>query len=347
MAIQPRTQALSIADYIAAAPAIFDQDFETGSLLVIYSRAGIILPSQRFGLAIEPGHVARAMHTFTAAREIDSARIVIVAQIGAEFVAGITLANTARDMLGLTTIRLHGRAHVSRIRRGQIWTNIDTSETGTLPDPETTTAAMARMFDGRSDLPDLDYIRSLFAPVAPIDIDAAALAEASKPDFATTTLRELAKHVIAHMEDNNYGRAMVDIVNARRTAVPLAARVAVLVRQADQDDARAALIGLGRIDTTAATMVYTEFANQLTGIARAHLLTAVAVLHYREGRGAYAGEALRQADLEITRHSLTRPAMLELMLHAYSGGLDREQASSLLTVGEHAARQFGIDVEFP
>ncbi|MGY1969648.1 DUF4192 family protein [Nocardia gipuzkoensis] len=347
MAIQPRTQALSIADYVAAAPAIFDQDFDNGSLLVIYSRAGIILPSQRFDLDSEPGHVARAMHAFTVAREIDSARIVIVAKIGAEFIAGITLANTARDMLGLTPITLHGRAHVSRIRRGQMWTNIDTSETGTLPDPDTTAAAMARMLDGRADLPDLDYIRSLFAPVTPLDIEPAALVEASKPDFATTTLRELAKHIIAHMADNNYNRAMVDIVNARQTAVPLAARVAVLLCQTDQDNARAALIGLGTIDITAATLVYTEFANQLTGIARAHLLTAVAVLHHREGRGAHAGEALRQADLEITRHSLTRPAMLELMMHAYTGGLDREQASSLLAAGEQAARQFGIDVAFP
>ncbi|WP_331761069.1 DUF4192 domain-containing protein (plasmid) [Nocardia sp. NBC_01377] len=344
-----------MADLAAAAPSIFKLDFTTvGGLLVIYARGGIIVPSQHFDLTDDPRKVARAIARYVTGNEIDSAYLVLVAETGipfgvtgveSPFTAGLSLHRSALDQLSGIGIRVRGQIHVEQISRGARWRDLTTSFAGTLPDPETSAAALAGILGSVTPLVDLGFIRAHFAPDPdPVDPITAELEARTDPEaFAVVTLRELSRRVGAYATTNPDEREemLAALVDARGTTVPLSARLAYLLRISDP--AHAAMLGISLIDPAAAT-VYTEIANQLTGIDRAHVLTAVAIVHYANENGAHAHEALRFADLAVSEARTERPPLLRMMWEAYAVGIESDQAKFLLYTGKSTAEQFGIDL---
>ncbi|WP_280393220.1 DUF4192 family protein [Nocardia brasiliensis] len=336
---------LAPADIVAAAPAIFRFNLDNDpALLIVFTDGTVVLPSLRYRVNTDPQLMTKGILAATHGKHIKNAYIILLAPIGPDLPLAVNLSLSALSALTMAQIHTRAQLRVERIERNAQWTDLRTGQAGTLPDPATTAAAMAGLLRPVVNLPNLHDIRALFTPAAPVTVSDAD-ADAARPDFPAETLGELVQLIRAYaIYDPQLRQELIADLNESRTATaPLAARLAYLLR--DNESAPDAIIGLGLIDVGAAATVYTELANQLTGTDRAYLLTAVAIFHYSDRRGAHAHEALRYADIAVTDARTDRPPLLKMMMSAYESAIEPTQATKLLLSGKQVAYRFGFDVQ--
>lgn len=232
------------------------------------------------------------------------------------------------------------RTHTAALVADGQWRDLDTGATGTLTDPATTPVALARLLDGRGPIPDRDALDKLFAPIAVADVAAVEGDYRAEPAvFIRATLATLREVVALHSEattDDDRAHAI------GRTESELAARVGAMVDESGS--ARDALLGIALVDIPAAIAIYTHIANQLTGIIRAHMLGAVAVLYYADGHGYHAHEAIHQAIHAGFDEYVPPPVTVRALIAAHRVDVEAETARRFLALGPVAAKFYGIEV---
>ncbi|WP_433574231.1 DUF4192 family protein [Nocardia brasiliensis] len=340
-----RLDQLAAADIVAAAPSIFQLALDKDpALLIVFTDGTVVLPSLRYRVNTDPQLMTKGILAATHGKHIKNAYIILLAPTGPALTLAVNLSISALSALTMAQIRTRAHLHVERIERNAQWTDLRTGQAGTLPDPATTAAAMAGLLRPVVNLPDLHDIRALFTPATPVTVSDAE-ADAARPEFQAETLGELVQLIRAYAIHDALARQklIADINESRTATAPLAARLAYLLR--DNENALDAIIGLGLIDVAAAATVYTELANQLTGADRANLLTAVAIFHYSDRRGAHAHEALQYANNAVTDARTDRPPLMKMMMSAYESAIEPTQTTKLLLAGKGVARDFGFDVQ--
>jgi hypothetical protein len=340
---------LSTADYVAAVPLLAGVA-STGTnpvdeIVVILTKDGRVPLTIRDSVEQDPDGFAAVVAGHAAAFAVDAARVVLVTSIK-RLTTGYAIADAVRDHLGRVGVRIVFRVHTFGIFRDGSWQDIDTHESGLIPDPTATAIAFAHAADGRIITASRAEIEGQFEPGTLAELDQ-AIADSARPEFPAETLDSL-RRVIAAYSDAAAAR---DTYNApalaadayRRAEIEradLAARVGVLVRQ--QVPARGALVGLARIDHLAAAIVCTDIANQLTGHDRAHILAAAAIAYYVAGMGNHAHDALRAADKAARTSPGETPLLVKLMIAAYKEALAVELAVKLMDAGACDIAKYGI-----
>ncbi|WP_280245511.1 MULTISPECIES: DUF4192 family protein [Nocardia] len=340
---------LRTADYVAAVPVLAGVA-PTGTdplneIVVIFTKDGRVPLTIRDSVEQDPDGFATVVAGHAAAFGVDAARIVLVTSIK-RLTTGYAIADAVRDHLARAGVPIAFRVHTFGIFRDGSWQDIDTHESGLIPDPAATAIAIAHAADGRIITASRAEIEGQFQPGTRADLSK-AIADSARPEFPTETLDSL-RRVIAAYSDAAAAR---DSYNAPATAADayrragidradLASRVGVLVRQ--EVPARDALVGLARIDVLAAAIVDTDIANQLTGHDRAHVLAAASIGYYIAGMGNHAHDALRAADKAARTNPGETPELVKLMIAAYKEALSVELALKLLDAGACTLAKYGI-----
>ncbi|WP_433635478.1 DUF4192 family protein [Nocardia sp. CA-120079] len=317
---------LTTGDLIAAIPAILEH-FPENRMCLIFTKRGhidMVIPAtidqDRAGFA---AHIARVAHDC----QMEAARIVVVAHPDRTS-AGLEFADLAREHLENHGIAVLSRAHTWRIQRGAMWTDLDTHSGGTIPDPATSAAAVAVVAAGHRILEARADVAARYIPTTTPDFITRRTAEihSNRPGFAATVLRELAARIAV----NGY------------PGPALAARVSILVTL--DPAARDAMLGLGLIDLDAAASIYIDIANQLRGLARAHLLAAAATLYYVTGHGVASFEAISHAQTAARAAKVENLSMINFVTTAHARAFRPDLIRRFLAAGQIAAAKFGIAV---
>lgn len=313
---------ITLAEFIAATPAFLNY-VPDEALVAIFLRHGRIAMVIDTEIDQDHTNAAHSIARLAWREKVDSARIIAVAPYPRAG-AAIILADAIAERLTAYDVPVEGRAHVTDLRRGGRYTDLDYADDGTIPDPAATAAMVAAVADGRLILPGRAAATAQFTPRPEPQPDAYIRADiaALRPGHTPTVLRDLSR-AIAH---NDYPTS------------ELAANTAVLTLYRP---ARDAMLGLALIDIPAAAAVYTAIGNQLRGRARAHVLALAAVLYYIDGQGIASYEATRAAADADTDDS---PGLIKYMQAAHDSAMPIDYVRPLLAQGQIAATHYGVDV---
>ncbi|MGF6881717.1 hypothetical protein ABH933_001228 [Nocardia sp. GP40] len=317
---------LTTADYIGSVPALLGI-FPDETVTLIFVRRGRIAMVVDAALDQDRAGFAAHIAAVAAERHLEAVQIVVVARTNRASEA-LTFADLITAQLDTHAITLIGRAYTHQLQRGASWTDLDTYHVGTIPDPATTAVAVAAITEGRVLLAARHDLIARYTLAATPDPETrrVARADSARPSFAATTLRELARIV----------------ATGAHPSAELAARLEIMVTISHP--ARTAMLGVAAIDPRAAAEVLTEAANQMRDIPRAHLLAAVALLHYITGYGVASYEAVTHAR-EAARTARTEiRSLIEFVAVAHERIIPIEFVRPMLTQGRHAALKFGIEV---
>ncbi|WP_067479363.1 DUF4192 family protein [Nocardia amamiensis] len=317
---------LTTGDLIAAIPAML-RYYPENCLCLIFTKHGHIdtvipaaIDQDRAGFA---AHIARVAHD----HQMETARIVVLAH-PARTSAGLAFADIVRDHLEAHAIPVLSRAHTWHITPGAMWTDLDNQGGGTIPDPDTSAAAVAVVARGHRILEARADIAARYIPTTTPDFITrrTAAIHSNRPGFAAAVLRELADRIAV----NGY------------PGPGLAARVSILATV--DPAARDALLGVGLIDLDAAASIYIDIANQLRALPRAHLLAAAATLYYVTGQGVASYEAISHAQTAARAARAENLSLINFVTTAHARAFRPDLIRRFLAAGQIAAEKFGIAV---
>ncbi|WP_280381609.1 hypothetical protein [Nocardia wallacei] len=348
---------MKTGDFVASIPALMaDADSQAPTENVI--AVAFIRPNGRllgFAIGIIAGFqefIPEALASEFKGQDI-AARIVLIADSD-HAAQGEIYVDMITETLVAAGIPVRSRTHTPAIIKTSPWRDLDSGESGTLPDPAMTPAAIARMIDGEGPIPDPAALEAAFREIEEANMPEADAERRRNPEFARETLAELRETIAEYAEaanhdDTDSGIIGDDSAEYYRARIlndtgesGLASRVGVLADTSQS--ARDALVGLAVIDIPAAAAIYTHLANQLRETPRTHLLAAAAILLHVDGRRFHARKAVQESALAALAADGPIPAVVRVLMAAQAADAETEIARRFLAIGWLAARRHGIQV---
>ncbi|OZC55441.1 hypothetical protein CH267_12690 [Rhodococcus sp. 06-621-2] len=255
---------------------------------------------------------------------VDAAILVAVADAG-HTVSALQAVDGIRDYLKDAGIEVHRALHTFELTAGALFSDLDTSDGGIIPDPASSEVAAAQVLSGRAIESDRTAVEHRFVQGEEIPesvgLRAAALLG---DDFLAATFEELAATVYAREIPSETIVSRVGITLSRS---PL--------------DVRDAYLRLAIYSEQHALEAMTHIARGLRGTARAQALTIAAYFAYLGGDGAAAGIAIDAARRAADNVGAEVPSFTTLLDRALRAGLEPENLRELIPSAETVEKSTG------